>query len=213
VFYRDAQNVYRVGPLDQFAWLVHGFGTRQGPGVADFGNLATVHQVHSDVCVAARGRTGVLGDGDALLDNTPGHVVGVKTADCLPILLVDEEHRAVAAVHAGWRGTVRHIVRAAVSAMQTEFATHPARLHVAIGPGIGKCCYQVGPEVAAQFGEAGPCKIDLADANRRALMEAGVPGDQIYAAPLCTMCGVADFHSYRRDRERAGRMLSFAGVK
>ena len=213
MFYRDSQNVYRARPLDSFAWLVHGFGTRHSPDLARHAELATLRQIHSDICRPARGRTGVLGEGDALLESTPGHLVGVKTADCLPVLLVDEEHRAVAAVHAGWRGTVRGVVRAAVAKMREEFGTDPARLHAAIGPGIGKCCYEVGAEVAMQFGEAGPCKIDLAAANRAQLLDAGVAGPRIYVAGLCTMCGVDDFHSYRRDRERAGRMLSVAGVK
>ena len=209
MFYKDSQNIYRVRPLEELPWLEHGFGTRHSlPPTA-----ATVHQIHSAACVAARGRTGLLGDGDALLENSPAHLVAVKTADCIPILLVDEEHRAVAAVHAGWRGTVQGIARHAVRRMQEEFGTRPAQLHAAIGPGIGKCCYEVGAEVAAQFGETGPCHIDLAEANRRQLAEAGIPEPRIYAARLCTKCCAGDFHSYRRDKEEAGRMFSFIGVK
>ncbi len=209
MFYKDSQNIYRARPLERFPWLQHGFGTRHtSPFVA-----ATVHQIHSDICLPARGRTGLLGDGDALLESTPGRLIAVKTADCIPILLVDEEHRAVAAVHAGWRGTVQGILRRALRGMQEEFGTRPARVHAAIGPGIGKCCYEVGAEVAAQFGETGPCHIDLVEANRRQLIEAGIPGSFIYAANLCTKCNARDFHSYRRDKEQAGRMLSFIGVK
>jgi hypothetical protein len=213
VFYKDSQNIYRARALERFAWLEHGFGTRHTPELARNPKLATLHQIHSDICVAARGRAGLLGDGDALLENTPGQPVAVKTADCIPVLLVDEEHRAVAAVHAGWRGTVRGIVQQALRAMQAEFGTRPERVHAAIGPGIGKCCYEVGAEVAAQFGETGTCHIDLVEANRRQLAEAAVPDTQIYSAQLCTKCGVGDFHSYRRDKEQAGRMLSFIGVK
>ena len=73
--------------------------------------------------MAAGGRGGVLGEGDALLEDTPGSVVAVKTADCLPILLVDERHRAVAAVHAGWRGTVAGIAQRAVEAMGAQFGS------------------------------------------------------------------------------------------
>jgi YfiH family protein len=131
----------------------------------------------------------------------------------MPILLVDDAKRAVAAVHAGWRGTVSEIVKRAVYRMGEEFGSEPARLHAALGPGIGYCCYVVGADVAAQFGEVGTCHIDLLEANRRQLVEAGVPAGQIYAAGLCTQCGAEDFHSYRRDKERAGRMLSFAGVR
>jgi len=209
VFYKDSQNIYRARPLERFPWLEHGFGTRHAAPPS----AATLHQIHSDICVTARGRTGLLGDGDALLENTLGHLVGVKTADCIPILLADEEHRSVAAVHAGWRGTTRGVTQHAVRAMQEEFGTRPAKLHAAIGPGIGKCCYEVGADVAAQFGEIGPCHIDLVEANRRQLAEAGVPDPQIYAARLCTKCGADHFHSYRRDKERAGRMLSFIGVR
>lgn len=213
MFYKDSQNIYRERELERFAWLEHGFGTRHTPDLARDRRLATLHQIHSDICVVARGRTGLLGDGDGLLENTPGHVVAVKTADCIPVLLVDEEHRAVAAVHAGWRGTVRGIVQQALHAMESEFGTRPAEVHAAIGPGIGKCCYEVGADVAAQFGETGVCCIDLTDANRRQLDESGVPRVQIHAAQICTRCGADDFHSFRRDKGHAGRMLSFIGVK
>ena len=161
----------------------------------------------------AEGRAGELGTGDALLENTPGAVVAVKTADCIPILLVDERSRAVAAVHAGWRGTVARIAEAAVAAMRDRFGSAPADLHAAIGPGIGKCCYEVGPEVAARFGERGRAHIDLAEANRRQLIEAGVTARRIYASNLCTMCRPGEFHSFRRDREAAGRLYSFAGIR
>jgi purine-nucleoside/S-methyl-5'-thioadenosine phosphorylase / adenosine deaminase len=130
----------------------------------------------------------------------------------MPILLVDPQNRAVAAVHAGWRGTVAHIAQRAVEAMQQHFGTEPAHLHAAIGPGIGKCCYEVGPEVAQHFGEAGRAHVDLAAANRKQLLETGITSARIYSADLCTMCRAGEFHSYRRDREAAGRMYSFAGI-
>lgn len=213
MFYKDSQNIYRARPLEKFAWLEHGFGTRHAPDLTHDPRLATLHQIHSCTCIPARGRTGRLGEGDALVENTPGHLVAVKTADCIPILLADEEHRAVAAVHAGWRGTACGIVGHALRTMREEFGTDPSSVHAAIGPGIGKCCYEVGAEVAAQLGESGPCWIDLTGVNRRQLVEAGLPETQIYAAGLCTKCGAEDFHSYRRDKESAGRMLSFIGVK
>jgi hypothetical protein len=154
----------------------------------------------------------VLGEGDALLENTSGSVVAIKTADCLPILLVDDRHRAVAAVHAGWRGTVAGIAQRAVEAMRAQFGSVPEDLRAAIGPGIGECCYEVGPEVAAQFGRQGRAHVDLAEANRRRLMDAGVTPERIYASNLCTMCRADEFHSFRRDKEAAGRLFSFAGI-
>jgi YfiH family protein len=213
VFYLDWRHVYRVTELDSIEWLEHGFGTRLSDIPARFPNLATLKQVHSAACVAAEGRAGLLGNGDALLDNTPGAVVAVKTADCVPILLVDERSRAVAAVHAGWRGTVARIAEAAVAAMRDRFGSAPGDLHAAIGPGIGKCCYEVGPEVAAQFGERGMAHIDLTAVNRRQLIEAGVTARRIHASNLCTMCRPQEFHSFRRDKEAAGRLYSFAGIR
>ena len=213
MFYKDSRQVYRVPELDSISWLIHGFGTRHSAVLALFDNLATLRQIHSSTCIAAEGRSGVLGPGDALLENTPGAVVAVRTADCIPVLLVDERLRAVAAVHAGWRGTVACIVQRAVESMRERFGTSPANLHAAIGPGIGQCCYEVGPEVAAQFGGQGRTHIDLAGANRRQLVEAGVTPGRIYASNLCTMCRPEDFHSFRRDGEAAGRLFSFAGIR
>ena len=194
-------------------WLIHGFGTRLADIPDIFAHLATLKQIHSSECVAAQGRKGVIGEGDALLENQPGSVVAVKTADCIPVLLVDERLHAVAAVHAGWRGTVAGIVRDAVGAMGRNFGSQAADLHAAIGPGIGKCCYEVGPEVAAHFGGQGRGHIDLPDANRRQLREAGVTPQRIYASNLCTMCRGDEFHSFRRDKEAAGRLYSFAGIR
>jgi hypothetical protein len=211
MFYLDSNQTYRVSELDEFDWLVHGFGTRNADIPSRFARLATIKQVHSAECVAGEGRGGVLGTGDALLENTPGAVVAVKTADCVPVLLVDPVHRAVAAVHAGWRGTVARIAPTAVAAMGARFGTRAGELHAAIGPAIGKCCYEVGAEVAAQFGVSGRAHIDLVETLRRQLEAAGVGGQRIYVAGLCTKCG-AEFHSFRRDGEAAGRLYSFAGI-
>ncbi|HXB74418.1 MAG TPA: peptidoglycan editing factor PgeF [Candidatus Acidoferrales bacterium] len=212
MFYRDGLNIYRVTELEAFAWLVHGFGTRLSDVPGRFGNLATLKQIHSATCVPAAGRPGLLGEGDALLENTPGAVVAVKTADCIPILLVDERLRAVAAVHAGWRGTVARIVARAAEAMGARFGSQARDIHAAIGPGIGPCCYEVGPEVAVHFGGQGRGPVDLAAENRRQLEEAGVTPGRVYASNLCTMCRPEEFHSFRRDREAAGRLHSFAGI-
>jgi YfiH family protein len=213
VFYRDPENIYRTSELDSFPWLVHGFGTRLADIPACFPQLATLKQIHSSSCIAAEGRAGLLGEGDALIENRSGSVVAVKTADCIPILLVDERRRAVAAVHAGWRGTAAGIAADAVAAMSRRFGTRPEDLHAAIGPGIGECCYEVGGEVAERFGGQGRGHVDLPAANQRQLEQAGVTPERIYASNLCTMCRPEEFDSFRRDREAAGRMYSFAGIR
>jgi YfiH family protein len=210
VFYKDSGEIYRVEELEWFPWLVHGFATRQAQLPDRF---TTLKQIHSSICVYAAGRTGKLQEGDALLENTRGREVAIRTADCVPILLADERHRAVAAVHAGWRGTVAEIARQAVTFMGEEFDTTPADLHAALGPAIGACCYEVGPDVAQHFGGEGRMHVDLAAANRRQLLSAGLAPERIYLSGLCTMCRADEFHSYRRDREAAGRMFSFAGIR
>jgi copper oxidase (laccase) domain-containing protein len=127
VFYKDSSEIYRARPFEEYDWLVHGFGTRNAKLPPD---LATVKQIHSTLCIAAEGRTGVLGQADALLENTPGRAVAVKTADCIPLLFADVRNRAVAAVHAGWRGTAGRIGPAALAAMRERFATKPEDLRV-----------------------------------------------------------------------------------
>jgi YfiH family protein len=220
VFYKDSQQIYRVRPLEAFDWLVHGFGTRWSKSFGSCGNLATLRQIHSGAVVDGGGRSGCLGDGDALVENTPGSLVAVKTADCVPLLIVDPVHRAVAAVHAGWRGTARKIAERAIEDMANRFSSRPEDLHVAIGPGIGKCCYEVGPEVAAEFAQydsglenlTRPAHIDLGEINRLQAAGTGVPSGQIYVAGICTLCN-RDFHSFRRDGQGAGRMLSVVGIR
>ena len=212
MFYLDPQKVYRSSRLDALPWLLHGFGTRDSDIPGRFAHLATVKQIHSATCVAASGRAGVLGPADALIEDRPGAVIAVKTADCMPILLADDRRHAVAAVHAGWRGTAAHIVPAAVSCMSERFGSRAEDLYAAIGPGIGACCYEVGPEVMAQFGGQGRGYLDLDAENRRQLIEAGVTPARIDASHLCTMCRKEEFHSFRRDREAAGRLYSFIGL-
>jgi len=121
-------------------------------------SLVTLRQCHSDLIHAVSTPLAEPLAGDALLTSTPGLMLAVRTADCLPILLADTRHRAVAAVHAGWRGTLARIAQKALGRMHMEFGTRPEDVVAALGPSIGGCCYEVGPEVvqayAAQFPNA-----------------------------------------------------------
>jgi polyphenol oxidase len=173
-------------------------------------NSAIVRQVHSDLILMAN-RPGVQGEGDALITSVPGLTISVRTADCYPILLADARNRAVAAAHAGWRGTSARIVQKTIKKMQIEFGTEPADIHAAIGPGIGVCCYAVGEEVARQFGPI-RAHLDLMSENRRQLEEAGVPLHNVEALGVCTFCDAERFFSYRRDKENPGRMTSFIRI-
>ncbi len=222
MFYESADRLYKVRTWDEFDWLVHGFGTRHF-GTRHFGTrhgdavpatLATLSQIHSAHVVDAAGRTGCLGAGDALIDDSEGALLGIKTADCLPILIVDPRLRAIAAVHAGWRGTAKHIVSETVGAMVRKFGVTPEDLHAAIGPGIGKCCFEVGPEVSRELaGVEERRHIDLASMNRQQLIDSGVRAERIYLAGLCTACNAQNFFSYRMERDQVGRMLSVVGLK
>jgi YfiH family protein len=195
--------------LSSVTWLEHRFGTRGDP--ATQAGMAATKQIHSARCLMAD-TDGCLGEGDALVTRRPGLAVSVRTADCFPILLVDQEHRAIAAVHAGWRGTADEIVRRTIDTMRAQFDTTPGRIVAAIGPGIGVCCYHVGEDVARRLGLDRAGWIDLAAANRAQMVAAGVPEDQIDTLGLCTFCDPARFDSYRRDKEEAGRMISYIRI-
>jgi YfiH family protein len=215
LFRLDIGNVYRAEVLEQIPWLEHGFGTRLSSHWPDTANLATVRQIHSNKIVLAE-HPGDQGEGDALITNQPGLTLSVRTADCLPILMADTRNRAVAAIHAGWRGTILEIVSKTAKAMEDHFGTLPGDLTVAVGPGIGPCCFEVGPDVARQFSSFFPerndldrlTKIDLVEANLRLLRRNGDSVGQIATAALCSCCRPDLFHSYRRDRDAAGRMVS-----
>jgi YfiH family protein len=195
--------------------LEHGFGARISSGWPDTTNPASVRQIHSDIIVVAE-HTGCLAEGDALITNRPGITLSIRTADCLPILMADPKNRAVAAVHAGWRGVTLGIVPKTVKAIADRFGTRPQDLVVAIGPGIGACCFEVGPEVAVQFQPWFPerddlsnrTKVDLVETIIRQLGRNDVTLGQIGTADLCTLCHPDLFHSYRRDHEQAGRMTA-----
>jgi YfiH family protein len=118
---------------------------------ADQLTFVSLKQFHSDVVCGFSSALDALCIGDASITNTPNLLLGVQTADCVPILLLDPKKRAVAAVHAGWRGTLQRIVEKTIGRMKMEFKTNPSDLIAAIGPAIGGCCYEVGTEVAAAF--------------------------------------------------------------
>ncbi|HEX9222050.1 MAG TPA: peptidoglycan editing factor PgeF [Candidatus Acidoferrales bacterium] len=124
---------------------------QSGIGASSGLKLVTLQQIHSDVVHLFDAAPTESCRGDASATNRPGLLLGVQTADCVPILLVDPKRRAVAAVHAGWRGTLQRIVAKTIGKMQMQFKTRPAELLAAIGPSIGGCCYEVGTEVATQF--------------------------------------------------------------
>ena len=181
--------------------------------------LTTTWQVHGNAILLAdpdhRGKS--LGKADGLITNTPGIPLLQRYADCTPILIYDPEHHAAGIAHAGWQGVVHRTAEALVRAMTDAFDSDPADMTAAVGPAIGPCCYEVGPEVVEAIrasqrdpdallrpsARAGRAYLDLWRANARQLRDAGV--DQVEVAGLCTACHTDIFFSHRGDRGRSGR--------
>lgn len=221
-----------------------------GSGKADPWPLVELRQIHSAIvhCVDATRVTPPAGDG--LITNMPAVLLAIKTADCVPLLVVDVEQRAVGAFHAGWRGTVARIAEKGVGEMRRHFGSEPHDLRAAIGPSIRRCCYRVGPEVLAEFesqfayadelfeevfdanalhvrypllflnqrapghgDSAAEIHLDLAEANRRQLLDAGLHEEHITVVPGCTACETARFFSHRAELGKTGRMMAVIGIR
>ena len=155
---------------------------------------------------------------DGLVTTMPNVFLGIAVADCVPIAMFDPKTNSIAAVHAGWRGTASKIVKKAIAKLLVQCESRPSDLRVFIGPSAGKCCYEVGPEVAAQFPaevsvETGNGKflLDVKEANRLQLLQCGVPEHQIEVSQACTISDSELFHSFRRDKESSGRMMAVIG--
>jgi YfiH family protein len=221
----------------------------------DILGLVTLRQIHSSLIhrVSAKdvrdpGVPAVL-KGDGLMTGEPGVLVGIQTADCIPVLVADRKQKAVAAFHAGWRGTLARIVENGVGRMRLEFGSKPEHLIASIGPGIGQCCYSVGDEVREQFesqfnyaselfrevydsdpvrekypmlfltarapghSELNPAMhLDLAEANRRQLLAAGLKKSGIFLTGQCTGCRTDRYFSHRVERGFTGRLMSVIGI-
>ena len=205
--------------------------------------LVGVRQIHSGIVRAVRKEDGAIEgrlqtaegkavlEGDGLITDVPGVLLGVGTADCVPVLVVDVAKRVVAACHAGWRGTVARIVEQGVARMQAEYGSQAVDMVAAVGPSIGPCCYTVGGEVWAEFGRqfgyvnelftrapnTGETRLNLWEANRRQLLGAGITESRITVMGECTACatsqsGAMRYFSHRAEHGIAGRMLNVVGV-
>jgi len=215
--------------------LVHGFGRRASGSSSELrertaarvtaelsrdGRLLLLQQVHGAL-VATAPWNGTP-EADAAVAAEPGWLLGIQTADCQPVLLVDPERRLVAAAHAGWRGTAAGVTRQAVRELVAR-GSRPRDIVAALGPGIGLCCYEVGEELREAFGPAGAPffrpgpngrpHLDVRAANVRQLLEAGVAAEAIHHVADCTYCRPELYHSYRREGHGTGRMISFVGFK
>jgi len=204
-------------------------GSRETP-------LETVRQIHSHRSIVVPpdwvdnhgnhcSHSDEIPEADGIMTNQPGMLLGIQTADCIPVLVADPAQRAVAAFHAGWRGTVTRIVELGVARMGQEFGSDPANLVAAIGPGIGACCYSVGDEVREKFDanfqyaqelllrSGDSLRLDLVEANRRQLLGAGLSAASIEVVGGCTSCRPELFFSHRASGGHAGRMMAVIGLR
>ena len=193
------------------------------------------HQVHGNqVVVVDRAMAGAgaldLADAlpgiDAMVTNLPGLSLGIMVADCLPILIYDPKHQAIGAVHAGWRGTLSKLAAKTIAVMGQQFGTHPADCQIAIGPGIGSCCFEVRSDVIVAFQRQLPqvfqdCLVyrngtsffDLYQANSLILQGIGVIGKNIFGdSTCCTSCEQNAFFSYRGAGGVTGRQAGVIGI-
>ena len=208
----------KLFPNESGEWALAGCWQMHGSDVRLVNNLAEAKPAED-----ARGDTIYC---DAIISNASGILAGVKTADCVPILIGDPRTSSFAAVHAGWRGTLAEVATRTLQRMTAAYNTDPRDVRVAIGPAAGSCCYEVGTDVIDPFRNkfpdqelftetrAGHACINLLDANRRQLILAGVNPDRISIAPLCTMCRTDLFFSYRREKNthgKVGRLMSVIG--
>lgn len=189
--------------------------------------LLLVRQVHgAAVAIAGRGRPDPWSrpEADVIASDDASSAIGVRMADCAPVLVADRRTGVAAAAHAGWRGTVQRAAATAVEALRARFGSHPSDLVAAVGPCLGPCCGEVGPEVVQAFidaghsrasvgrwfstGPAGRPYVDLWRANADQLEAAGIPGQHIHVARLCTKTHADVLHSYRAAGEESGRMVA-----
>jgi YfiH family protein len=217
-----------VPSFEGIAGLVHGFerrppreGREEGrervrQALARAGALLFLKQVHGARIVTSPWTDPPEADGALSLGG--GVLLGIETADCLPLILIDPKGSRVAAVHAGWRGTAQGIARAAVRAL-TDAGARAEDLRAALGPAIGPCCYEVGEDVRAAIdeptcftpGPRGRPHFDLRRANRLQLESLGV--QEIHGIDECTFCHPDLYPSYRRDGKGSGRIVSFVGFR
>ena len=185
-----------------------------------FRNVAKSHQIHGAEILTVL-KSGRYEGYDALITNISGIQLAVTVADCTPILIFDPIKKAVAAIHAGWRGTVLEIVSKTVKAMQKEYGTNPSDCLAYVGTCIDECSFEVGQEVAMNFADAykrldqekSKFFVDLKSANRDQLLSVGLHPKNIEVSAYSTVLNNTDYFSYRLEQGITGRMLATIGFK
>lgn len=178
-----------------------------------------LRQIHgNDFCVVNNNNIDELNgsEGDAIITSTPGIAIGVLTADCVPILVIDTKNKIVSAIHAGWKGTSKLIVEKVLEHMINKMGSDPKDIVGAIGPSIGACCFEVGEEVSHKFSNRiirnNKYFVDLKKENLVQMVRCGVDQNNIVISEFCTKCNKDLFYSYRRDNSLTGRLGAFIEI-
>jgi hypothetical protein len=191
--------------------------------------IITVKQTHSsDSYIVERSSPNLDVSCDALLTNSTNILLGIQTADCLPVIVADPKNKAVVGIHAGWRGTLSRIVEKSISRLVQTYGSNPLDCLAATGPAIGNCCFEIGPEVKEAFEKEfpyatklfsrhqtnGKSHMDLRLANQKQLLSSGLKEENIFIWPDCTLCKMDLYFSYRGEISKGavGRLLSVIGL-
>ena len=228
----ELNSFFTIPEWKNIPFLVHGFGDKYWkkrelgahPRLRKFKPLF-LRQIHSDILHIVDAVPKEILSGDALLTDKFGLLLVIKTAACLPVLIVDPDRKVVAAVHCGWKSTSQKLAQKVVRCLEEHYQSDPSSLLVALGPCIGQDCYEVGEDVRQEFETSGlrgdvflphPLHfgkycLDLRLSNKHQLVDGGVRGSNIAMVDLCSHCE-ENLFSYRRSPKTEGRMLSFIGL-
>jgi YfiH family protein len=223
--------------LEKLDSVLHGFTIKSQPAAMDQNikldhlirkiigvnrPVISLRQVHGDECVILTSKDKLKREykGDAILTDRKDIFVSIQVADCVPIFLLEEKRKVVGLIHAGWKGTLLGIAKRTIETAQDQLGCKPGDFTVCFGPSIRSCCYRVSDDVAILFDSKkahslakGGRTLDLVGINRKQLLESGVKDNRLFTAGGCTCCEEKLFYSYRREKEKTGRMAGFLGLK
>ncbi|MEN6623897.1 MAG: peptidoglycan editing factor PgeF [Smithella sp.] len=227
--YSSLNMSFREG--DEELQVMHNWGKMAGSFAIPIENFLVLNQVHGDDILIIKSRESYFSSGDALnydaiITNRSGLALCIKTADCVPVFIIDKKKKVIAAVHAGWKGTALGITAKVIQLMKSQYGSNPQDILAAVGPSIGFCCYEVDSIVADAFAEHKGKKnflfqvkgknkwmLDLPEANHQQILECDVPETNIELSGLCTKCNQDLFFSHRGSGGITGRQINFLMLK
>jgi len=235
---KEGLKYLKFAPLERFEFVKHGFilgnkdrakiNSSEIPGLVSIASgipvekfkIVIPRQVHQSQVLSFKEKMQekiIQMEGDALLTDQNNLFLIIQVADCLPVFLVDPVTQVVGLAHIGWRGAVSGIAEEVICKSEEVFKARTSDLNLVFGPSIGKCCYKISDDLAVLFDEKYLDKrgtgsyLDLGYFVKDKFLKSGVKEENIFISRECTFCGVRNYQSYRRDKEKAGRMIAFIG--